>query len=128
MKRLYAKVIVDISHEKLDRPFTYIVPSKLLGVIEEGDRVQIPFGAGNKIISGYVIELTDKSEYDISKLKEISAFILALSLVSCASQPETVLTEVTLQNHAPKAEISETVQETTEDKENIIIKLKHERR
>ena len=71
MKRLYAKVIVDISHEKLDRPFTYIVPSKLLGVIEEGDRVQIPFGAGNKIISGYVIELTDKSEYDISKLKEI---------------------------------------------------------
>lgn len=71
MKRLYAKVIVDISHEKLDRPFTYIVPSKLLGVIEEGDRVQIPFGAGNKIISGYVIELTDRSEYDISKLKEI---------------------------------------------------------
>jgi primosomal protein N' (replication factor Y) len=71
VKRLYAKVIVDISHEKLDRPFTYIVPSKLLGVIEEGDRVQIPFGAGNKIISGYVIELTDKSEYDISKLKEI---------------------------------------------------------
>ena len=71
MKRLYAKVIVDISHEKLDRPFTYIVPSKLLGVIEEGDRVQIPFGAGNKIISGYVIELTDNSEYDISKLKEI---------------------------------------------------------
>ncbi len=71
MKRLYAKVIVDISHEKLDRPFTYIVPSKLFGVIEEGDRVQIPFGAGNKIISGYVIELTDKSEYDISKLKEI---------------------------------------------------------
>ncbi|MCR4696255.1 MAG: primosomal protein N' [Lachnospiraceae bacterium] len=68
---MYAKVIVDISHEKLDRPFTYIVPSKLLGVIEEGDRVQIPFGAGNKIISGYVIELTDKSEYDISKLKEI---------------------------------------------------------
>ncbi|MBR6385612.1 MAG: peptidoglycan glycosyltransferase [Ruminococcus sp.] len=58
----------------------------------------------------------------ISKLKEISAFILALSLVSCASQPETVLTEVTLQNHAPKAEISETVQETTESKENIIIK------
>ncbi|MBP5564204.1 MAG: primosomal protein N' [Lachnospiraceae bacterium] len=68
---MYAKVIVDISHEKLDRPFTYIVPSKLLGVIEEGDRVQIPFGAGNKIISGYVIELTDNSEYDISKLKEI---------------------------------------------------------
>lgn len=71
MKRLYAKVIVDISHEKLDRPFTYIVPSRLLGIIEEGDRVQIPFGAGNKIISGYVIELTDKSEYDITKLKEV---------------------------------------------------------
>lgn len=71
MKRLYAKVIVDISHEKLDRPFIYIVPSRLLGIIEEGDRVQIPFGAGNKIISGYVIELTDKSEYDITKLKEV---------------------------------------------------------
>ena len=69
---MYAKVIVDISHEKLDRPFTYKIPERLLGILEEGDSVEIPFGAGNKIISGYVMEITDECEYDISKVKEIA--------------------------------------------------------
>lgn len=68
---MYAKVIVDISHEKLDRPFTYRIPAHLLSVLEEGDRVEIPFGRGNKVIEGYVIEITSKCDYDDSLVKEI---------------------------------------------------------
>ena len=68
---MYAKVIVDISHEKLDRPFTYKIPDRLIGQVEEGDSVDIPFGAGNKVISGYVMEITSKSDYDESRVKEI---------------------------------------------------------
>ncbi|MBO4346401.1 MAG: hypothetical protein J5840_02035, partial [Lachnospiraceae bacterium] len=41
---MYAEVIVDISHEKLDRPFTYRIPDSLLTELEEGDMVDIPFG------------------------------------------------------------------------------------
>ncbi len=69
---MYAEIIVDISHEKLDRPFTYRVPERLEGVIEEGSKVDIPFGAGNKLITGYVIKLKETCDYDLSKIKDIS--------------------------------------------------------
>lgn len=73
MEGNYANIIVDISHEKLDRPFQYKVPDSLKGMIEEGMKVKIPFGRSNKVIDGYVMELTDKTEYPADKLKEILA-------------------------------------------------------
>lgn len=72
---MYAKVIVNISAEVLDRPFTYAIPDRLLGVLEEGDQVVIPFGTGNKEINGYVIEITDKTDYDKSKIKYIKEIL-----------------------------------------------------
>ena len=68
---MYAEVIVDISHEKLDRPFTYRIPDSLLTELEEGDMVDIPFGQGNKIISGYVIRIKETGDYEPSKIKDI---------------------------------------------------------
>lgn len=72
MEGNYANIVVDISHEKVDRPFQYRIPEKLKGKIEAGTCVQVPFGKGNKMRKGYVIEVTDKAEYDLDKLKEIS--------------------------------------------------------
>ena len=68
----YANIIVNISHENLDKTFQYLIPEKLKGIINVGDYVTIPFGRGNRLIEGYVLELTDKAAYDESKLKEIS--------------------------------------------------------
>jgi len=68
---VYAQIIIEISHEKLDRPFTYSIPRALEGVVIEGSKVDIPFGAGNKIISGYVIALSDDCSFDVSKIKSI---------------------------------------------------------
>lgn len=72
MEGKYANIIVDISHEKVDRPFQYKIPERLKGKIEAGTCVQVPFGAGNKPLKGYVIEVTDRAEYDTNKLKEIN--------------------------------------------------------
>lgn len=69
---MYAEVIVDISHEKLDRPFTYKIPESLAETVEEGSLVEIPFGKGNKIISGYVIRIKENSDYDDSRVKDIA--------------------------------------------------------
>ncbi len=69
---LYAEVIVDISHEKLDRPFTYKIPENLIDEIEEGTMVEIPFGQGNKLINGYVIRIKENNDYCPEKTKEIS--------------------------------------------------------
>lgn len=67
----FANIIVDISHEKVDRTFQYKIPDALQGRVEVGTAVTIPFGMGNKRIKGYVMEITDEAEYDIEKLKSI---------------------------------------------------------
>ncbi len=67
----YAEVIIDISHEKLDHPFTYRIPEELLGELAPGDLVEIPFGKGNKRRTGYVVALTDKCNCAPSLVKEI---------------------------------------------------------
>lgn len=69
----YANVIVDISHEKLDKTFQYIVPDELEDILEVGMLVNIPFG--KRIIKGYIVELTDILEYDIGKLKPIAGTV-----------------------------------------------------
>lgn len=71
----FANIIVDISHEKVDRTFQYKIPDELQGTIEVGMAVMIPFGMGNKLMKGYVMEITDKAEYDIEKLKNVSSII-----------------------------------------------------
>ena len=39
MGRLYADIIIDISTEKLDRAFQYLVPEELAGELQEGMEV-----------------------------------------------------------------------------------------
>lgn len=65
----YARIIVDISQEKLDRTFDYRIPERLEGCISPGVQVVVPFGS--RQITGYVIELTDETEYDKEKLKDV---------------------------------------------------------
>ena len=74
-KMIFANIIVDISHEKVDRPFQYIIPNNLKARIKVGMAVMIPFGRGNKLIKGYVMEITDKASWDIAKLKYIHSVI-----------------------------------------------------
>ncbi len=45
----FANIIVDISHEKVDRPFQYRIPQALCGQLAVGMAVMIPFGRGNKL-------------------------------------------------------------------------------
>lgn len=68
---IFANVIVDISHEKLDKTFQYIIPEHLQEYIRPGVRVDIPFGKGNRIISGYVVEVTKTPEFEIDRMKDI---------------------------------------------------------
>ena len=71
----YANVIIDISHEKVDRPFQYRIPDSLKEKLAVGMCVQIPFGTSNRKRKGYVIEITGKNEYPEEKIKEIDGII-----------------------------------------------------
>ncbi len=71
----FADIIVDISHEKVDRPFEYIVPDALLDVIRVGSQVEIPFGRGNKMIKGFVLRLKEQADFDPARLKAIFGIV-----------------------------------------------------
>ncbi len=46
-----------------------------MGQLEVGMAVMIPFGLGNKRIKGYVMEITDRAEYDEHKLKAVDSIV-----------------------------------------------------
>ena len=71
MGEMYADVIVDITHEKLDKPFQYRVPERLQEKLETGMCVTVPFGSGNKPLQGYVIGLGQECKFDPSRTKDI---------------------------------------------------------
>lgn len=68
----YADIIIDISHEKLDKTFQYRIPPELEAQVTVGTQVWIPFGNGNRKIRGYVVELSDHPKVDAAKIKEIA--------------------------------------------------------
>lgn len=68
---LYADVIVDRSLHNLDRSFQYAVPEHMQREAVVGARVKVPFGKGNKDVSGYIIELGNTAKFDVAKIKEI---------------------------------------------------------
>ena len=69
----YANIIVDISHEKLDKTFQYRVPERMREKLVLGMQVYVPFGA--RKMKGYVVELTDEVEYDVTKIKDIIGIV-----------------------------------------------------
>ncbi len=66
---MYAKVIVDVAAEAVDRVFSYRVPDGM--TLSRGCRVRVPFGAREK--EGFVVGLSDRADCDESKVKEIAA-------------------------------------------------------
>ena len=75
MPVLYADIVVDISAGSLDRIFQYRIPDVLTGSVDIGSQVKIPFGRGDKALTGYVVNITEEPGYDIDKIKDISQVI-----------------------------------------------------
>ena len=67
----YAGIIIDISHEKVDRSFAYRIPEEMEGQLTLGMVVRVPFGKGDHTRTGYVVSIMDESPYDPSRLKAI---------------------------------------------------------
>ena len=81
MSGLYADIIVDISHENLDRTFQYSIPDALSDAVSVGSRVLIPFGKSDRQIAGFVLEVSDKAKFDPERTKEIISVLADDTLV-----------------------------------------------
>lgn len=73
MKEKYAQIIIDNKGSKTDKPYTYRIEPEMLEDIEEGMRVVIPFGMGNRLIKGIVIKIEDfyKGNYKLKSIIDI---------------------------------------------------------
>ncbi len=65
----YAQVSPEAGLEKFDS-LTYAVPAELAG-LAVGDRVLVPLGRRRKMVGGYVLSLSDRTELAASRIKSI---------------------------------------------------------
>lgn len=75
----YADIIVDITAHALDRPFQYHIPQELQGRLEEGSLVEIPFGRGNRTMTGYVVGFSDSPAIEPERIKDLQAPVTGAS-------------------------------------------------
>ncbi len=66
---MIAKVIVNVSSSNTDQYYDYIIPTEYASFAKIGSRVKVPFGMGDKALMGFILDITDSSDYQ--NLKEI---------------------------------------------------------
>ena len=67
---MIVSVLVEISINKKEKTFDYLVPENLIKDVQIGKRVLVPFG--KQKLEGFIISIKDKSDYE---LKEIISII-----------------------------------------------------
>ena len=71
----YSDIIIDISHENLDKTYQYAIPDEFLSLAVIGAPVIVPFGMGNRTINGYIVGLSNEPKISVEKIKPISSVI-----------------------------------------------------
>ncbi|HFU4459819.1 TPA: primosomal protein N' [Streptococcus suis] len=70
---MLAQVIVDVPLMQTDQAYSYRVPAELEEGLMVGVRVHVPFGKGNRLIQGIVVDLIDEDdENKVQDLKELA--------------------------------------------------------
>ena len=81
-KKLYAEIIVDNTSSNTDKLFTYSVPKEFNEKIEIGMRVLVPFGRGDKLLEGVVLNIKTSINFPASRLKSIKTLVDESSTIS----------------------------------------------
>lgn len=73
MDRKYAQIIIDNRATSTDKPYTYLIKPEMEDIVQEGMRVLIPFGTGNRKIIGIIIKIDNHydGEYKLKSIIDI---------------------------------------------------------
>lgn len=66
-----AEVIVDVPLMQTDKPFSYKIPEELSSVLVAGSRVHVPFGRGNRLLQGFVVNIAEGEDEQLKPLAEV---------------------------------------------------------
>ena len=83
----YAGVVVNNDSVQVDKVFTYKIPISLIGKVNLGFRVKVPFGRGNKTLDAFVLELYEQCE-SVNNIKDITSI--------CDEMPLLKITDIEL--------------------------------
>ncbi len=75
MSVLYANIIPGISHEQLDKTFQYSVPEELKDKASPGSVVKVPFGGGDRCITGFIVSLSETPSIDPERIKPVKEIL-----------------------------------------------------
>ncbi|MGT2846586.1 primosomal protein N' [Streptococcus massiliensis] len=69
-----AKVIVDLPLMQTDKPYSYAIPTEFSDLLQVGMRVHVPFGKGNRLIQGLVLDILEEEASDLKEIVEVLDF------------------------------------------------------
>ena len=72
---IYAQVIIDISSEELDRPFTYSVPETLEDELRPGMMVRVPFGSADRLRKAFLVGFTRTTDLPAGRIKQVHSVL-----------------------------------------------------
>lgn len=81
---MFASIIMNTNAKELNKVFDYIVPKEFENKIMIGSRVFVPFGKGNGLSEGFVLELKENSEFAKKKIAKIEDSILTSENIELA--------------------------------------------
>ena len=68
---MIAEVIINTTARSLNRTFDYNIPKNLEDFIYIGTKVLVPFGRKKELEEGYVVNIKDKTEYEVKDIAEL---------------------------------------------------------
>lgn len=71
----YADIIIDISHENLDKTYQYAIPQELEETAVIGALAIVPFGKGNRQINGYIVDVSAQPKINTDLIKPITEIV-----------------------------------------------------
>ncbi len=77
---MIAEVIIDSKARKLNRKFDYEIPKELEDLVFVGSRVLVPFGNFKELEQGYIINIKEKSNYEVKKIAKLDENLSELNI------------------------------------------------
>ena len=68
---MVAEIIINRTAKKLNRTFDYNIPKEIGEYIIIGSKVLVPFGKGETLEEGFVVNIKENSEYEVKDIKQI---------------------------------------------------------
>lgn len=68
---MIAEVIINSNVKTLNKTFDYQVPTNLVGTVQIGSRVLVPFGNAKKLEEGFVVGWKESSKYQLKEIVDV---------------------------------------------------------